>query len=263
MVTFSTHAPGTPCWVDLSSPDVEASKAFYTAVFGWDVEDQFYKDQLIYTMCTKAGRSVVGIGGQPPGMEGLPPIWNTYIATDDAEAVVSRVTSAGGTVTMPPMQVMEAGEMAMFRDPTGAAFGVWKAGEHIGAGIGNEPDTFAWNELLDRDVAAAKTFYSSVFGWTYDEMDMGPMGSYAVIAGGENGGQGGLMTMPAQLPPMVPNHWVVYFMVADIEATITKVTGAGGQVVAPPMPVPGIGTIAQLHDATGGSFAILQPASAD
>ena len=67
---------------------------------------------------------------------------------------------------MPPMQVMDAGSMAIFADPTGAAFSAWQAGEHIGARVCNEPDTFSWNELVSRDVEAAKPFYSSVFGWT-------------------------------------------------------------------------------------------------
>ncbi len=260
MVEFSSHAAGSPCWVDLMTPDVDASKAFYTAVFGWDAEDQFDDDgNRIYTLFSKDGRTATGMGGSPPGMGPMPPAWNTYIAVDDPAATAEAVTEAGGSVMMPPMDIPPSGSMAIFADPTGATFSVWRADDHIGAEVCNEPDTYSWNELMTRDIEAAKPFYASVFGWTYEEMDMGPMGTYNVIAGGENNGLGGLMSMPPGMPDMVPNHWMVYFTVADIEATVAKVTGNGGQVTSGPMALPGIGTTAVVHDPAGGSFSVLQP----
>ena len=163
-------------------------------LFGWEGTAQTDPDgNYIYTMFTKGGKNVAGLGGQPPGMPSdMPAVWNSYIATDDVGATAEKVTAAGGNVMMPPMQVLDSGEMAIFSDPTGAAFSVWKAGEHIGAEIGNEPDTYSWNELMTRDIDAALPFYSAVFGWTYDQQDMGPAGIYHVIAGGESGGLGGL-----------------------------------------------------------------------
>ena len=196
MPEFSSHAPGTPCWVDLMSPDVDGSKAFYAAVFGWDAADQLDDDgNRIYVMFTKDGKSVAGLGGQPPGMGEMPPVWNSYIATADVAATTDKVTNAGGSVLMPGMQVMDAGEMAIFADPTGAAFSVWKAGTHIGAELCNEPNTYSWNELLTRDIDASLAFYADVFGWTFDAQEM-PNGTYHVIAGGESGGLGGIMAMP-------------------------------------------------------------------
>jgi predicted enzyme related to lactoylglutathione lyase len=245
------------------SPDVDASKAFYTAVFGWEADDRFDDDgNRVYVMFSLGGKSVAGLGGQPPGMGDMPAVWNSYVATDDVAATAARVMEAGGTVMMPPMQVMEAGEMAIFADPTGAAFSVWKANEHIGAELCNEPNTWAWNELMTRDLDAALPFYSAVFGWSYDPQDMGPMGTYHVIQGGEHGGLGGLMAMPPDVPDMVPNHWAVYFTVADIEASIDAVRANGGQVVVEPMDIPGVGTTATVHDPAGGNFSLMQPADA-
>jgi predicted enzyme related to lactoylglutathione lyase len=262
MPEFRSHPPGTPNWVDLMSPDVDASKAFYTAVFGWDADDQFDDDgNRIYVMFSLGGKSVAGLGGQPPGMpEGMPPVWNTYVAVDDVAATAEKVTAAGGSVMMPPTQVMDSGEMAIFADPAGARFSVWKAGRHIGAEICNEHDTYSWNELMTRDLDAALPFYSAVFGWTYQPQDMGPMGTYHVIAGGEHGGLGGLMAMPPEMPDMVPDHWGVYFTVESVDASIAAVTGAGGQVVNGPMNIPGVGRTATVHDPAGGSFNLLQPA---
>jgi predicted enzyme related to lactoylglutathione lyase len=258
---FTFHPPGAPSWVDLMSPDVDGSKTFYTAVFGWDAEDQFDDDgNRVYVMFRLDGKSVAGLGGQPPGMPpGMPAVWNSYVATDDVAATAAEVTDAGGTVVMPPMQVFDSGEMAIFTDPTGATFSVWRAIEHIGAEVGNEPDTYSWNELMTRDIDAALAFYTSVFGWSYEPQDMGPAGTYHVIAGGESGGLGGLMAMPPDVPEQVPNHWGVYFTVADVDATIQAITAGGGQIVNGPMDIPGVGRTATAHDPAGGNFNIMQP----
>ncbi len=264
MPEFSSYDAGTPCWVDLMSPDVEASKAFYAGLFGWDAEDQLDEEgNYTYTMFTQGGKSVAGLGAPPPQMGEMPAVWSSYVAVEDPAAVAEKVGAAGGQVVMPPMQVMEAGEMAVFSDPTGAVFSVWKAGEHRGAEVCNEPNTFSWNELMTRDVESAKPFYADVFGWEYETMDMGPMGTYNVIAGGENGGRGGLMAMPAEVPEMVPNHWAVYFTVADLDATLAKAKELGGQITFGPMPIPGVGTTASVHDPSGGSFTVLQPEAAE
>ena len=262
MPEFTSYDPGTPCWVDLMSPDVDGAKAFYSAVFGWETEDRFDPEgNRIYVNFRLDGKEVAGLGGLPPGAEGMPPVWNTYIATDDCEAIAARVADAGGSVMMPPMQVMDAGSMAIFADPTGAAFSVWQAGEHFGAQIANEPNTYSWNELQTRDLDTAKAFYADVFGWSYDVQDMGPMGEYNVISGGTEGqGMGGLMTMPPDVPEQVPNFWAVYFLVSDVAHTVEKVKDGGGMVVMEPFAIPGVGMTSIVHDPAGGNFQLLQPA---
>lgn len=260
MNTRSTYESGTPCWVDLMSPDVDASTDFYTALFGWQAEDQFDEDGTrIYTNFLRDGRLVAGMGGHQPGMEGAPPIWNTYVATDDVDATSRRVEAAGGTVMMPATDVMDQGRMAIYGDPTGAVISVWQAGEHRGAQVCNEPDTWSWNELMTRDIDAALAFYRDVFEWSYDGREL-PFGTYSVIRGG-GGGRGGLMPMPPGVPDMVPNHWAVYFMVDAADAAVERVRELGGQLVQGPHDVPGIGRIAIVHDPSGGSFMIMQRVS--
>jgi predicted enzyme related to lactoylglutathione lyase len=261
MPTFDSYPAGSPCWIDLMSPDVEASKAFYSAVFGWDASDEHDDDgNWIYTQFRQDGNVVAGMGGQPPEMDGMPAMWNTYIATNDVNATAAAVTEAGGSVMMPPMAVMDAGHMAIFADPTGAAFSAWQAGNHHGAQIANDAGTWSWNELLTRDVDAAKDFYAKVFGWTYDSQEMPGGMVYTVIAGGDYGGLGGVMDMPEGIPEQVPSHWMVYFSVADINATVEAVKANGGQIVVEPFEAPGVGHIATAHDGHGGMFSLMQPA---
>jgi predicted enzyme related to lactoylglutathione lyase len=259
MPEFTSHAAGSPCWVDLMSPDIDASKSFYEAVFGWTGDDEHDPEgNRVYVTFRLDGKVVAGLGGQPPGMETMPAIWNTYVCVDDPAATVAAATDAGGSVMMPPMQVMDAGHMAILADPTGATISLWKPGGHFGSELCNEPDTWSWSELMTRDVDTALTFYSAVFGWTYAPHDMGDF-VYQVIEGGENDGWGGIMPMPSEVPDMVPNHWAVYFSVADTSATSAKVTAGGGQAVQEPMDIPGVGRMATFHDPHGGSFATLQP----
>ena len=120
MPEFTAHPAGSPCWVDVMSPDTDAAKVFFAGLVGWDADDQFDPDgNYVYTNFTKDGKIVAGMGAQPPEMAGMPAVWNTYIAVDDPEATAEKVTAAGGSVMMPPMEVMEHGSMAIFTDPAG------------------------------------------------------------------------------------------------------------------------------------------------
>ncbi|MCP3938569.1 MAG: VOC family protein [Actinomycetia bacterium] len=262
MPEFTSHPAGTPCWVDLMSPDVDASKMFYSGLFGWDADDQYDDDNnRVYVMFSLDGKAVAGLGDQPPEVGPMPAVWSTYVATDDCDATAAAVVAAGGSIMMAPMQVMAAGHMAIFVDPTGAVISVWKAGEHTGAEICNEPNTWSWNELTTSDVQGAKTFYSAAFGWSYEEMDMGEGGTYNVIAGGDHGGLGGIMARMPEMPAEVPDCWTVYFTVSDAEATLARVAELGGAIVQPVFPIEGVGFAAMAADPHGGVIGLMQPAA--
>ena len=99
------YAHGVPCWVDLSTTDVEAAKRFYGAVFGWEAEDMPTDQGMPYTMLTKNGKTVAGLGAISPEQTaaGVPPVWSTYLNVDDVDDTIAKVTEAGGTVVMPAM----------------------------------------------------------------------------------------------------------------------------------------------------------------
>ena len=262
MGTRTHYDAGTPCWIDLMASDVDAAAAFYTALFGWEADDQ-YDDEgtRIYTNFLLDGKVVAGMGSQPAEMAGMPPMWNSYVATDDVAATLARVEDAGGQVMMPSMEVMTEGHMGIFADPSGAVLSLWQAGDHIGAQVVNQTNAWSWNELMTRDLDGVLPFYQAVFGWETDVMDM-PMGPYHVVRGGEEGGLAGMMGMPPGMPDQVPNHWAVYFTVADAEATAARARDLGGMVANGPQPS-GVGILATLHDPQGGSFNVMQPTPQD
>ena len=251
----TSYEPGTPSWVDLGTADIDKSLAFYGGLFGWDASEG---DEAAggYRNFLFEGKQVAGV--YPLMNDQQPPVWATYFDTDDADAIAQRVKDNGGQVLMEPMDVMQFGRMAVFMDPTGAAFGVWQPNEHKGAQLVNEPGSLTWNELATRDADAAKAFYTAVFDLGTDDMDMGPM-TYTVWKVGDDV-VGGMMPMGDQFPAEVPPHWAVYFAVDDTDAVVAKAQELGAAVIAPPMDIPNVGRFAALADPNGTTFSIIKNA---
>jgi predicted enzyme related to lactoylglutathione lyase len=114
------NAPGALSWNDLVSPDVEASAAFYRALFDWTIEEAPGSDGQYWSI-TNAGRLN---GGLVPMLPGAHPVWNLYFAVDDADAAVARVGELGGELVMGPMDVPNGSRFAIVRDPQSAVFSV-------------------------------------------------------------------------------------------------------------------------------------------
>jgi predicted enzyme related to lactoylglutathione lyase len=249
------YAPGTPSWIDLASPDTDASARFYGELMGWSRTEPGPEDQTGgYTMFQQDGQNVGGLMKimQP----GQPTAWATYVSVADADATAEQVAAAGGTVMLPPMDVMDIGRMAVFADPQGAVFGIWQPKTFAGADIVNVPNSLCWNECRTRDAAAAKEFYSSVFGWTAGTFEDGPANYTIWEVDGR--GVGGMMEMTDEFfPPEVPPHWGVCFAVGDCDGIVAKATELGGTVVAPPMDM-SIGRFAALADPQGAPFMVMQ-----
>ena len=158
--------------------------------------------------------------------EGQPPAWSTYIATDDADAAAERAGGAGANVLVEPMDVMDAGRMAVFAHPAAGVLGVWQAGRHTGAELVNEPGALNWNELQTRDVEGAKAFGEAVFGWKPEDQAFGGM-TYTLFNVGDTGVAGAMRT-PSEVPDEVPAFWLSYFAVEDCDASVAKVQELGG-----------------------------------
>ena len=171
MVTRDTRwSAGTPCWIELSVPDVPKAAAFYASLFGWDVRSAS-PDPGGYAIAHYRDRVAAAIG--PASGRRRPPAWLTYLAADEVDPVVERITAAGGQLTHDPVDVGEEGRMAVAVDPAGAAFGLWQGGHTTGIGVANEAGALTWNEHLSWDFDAAKAFYRAVFGYDFQDVSQG------------------------------------------------------------------------------------------
>jgi predicted enzyme related to lactoylglutathione lyase len=253
----TSYAPGTPCWIDLGTPDQDAAGEFYGGLFGWELrEDENAEQTGGYRTAQLDGRAIGGV--MKLIMEGQPPAWLNYICVEDADATVAKAREAGATVHAEPMSVLDYGRMAVLADPTGAAFGIWQPGIHIGADLVGEPGAMSWNELNTRDPEAAKSFYGDVFGWSFEEQEFEGTGTYTAINLGEDT-IGGLIDITDRAPAEVPAHWLVYFAVEDADATVAQAKEQGGEVPVGPFDIAEVGRIAVLKDPFGAIFAVIKP----
>lgn len=256
-------------WADVSATDPAAAGSFYSSLFGWQADDQHDPDgNYIYTMFSKDGKAVVGMGQQPAEMveQGIPPMWNSYVNVDSVDDTLEKWTAAGGTVMMPAMDVFTSGRMAFVVDPEGAVVGLWQAGDHLGGGVFNVPGSMTWNELNTRDVDAARDFYGKALGWEFEVFEGEGAPYWLITVPGKEQGDplsedaynGGMLTIDETFPADMPAHWSVYFASADTDADLVKLAELGGGVVVPAMDTPA-GRIAVAADPQGGRFTLIAP----
>jgi len=254
MATYSQAKPaGTPTWIDLMTPDIDAARTFYHAVFGWeyDIGGPEYGG---YTTARLGQRTTVGMMGNQPGAPPMPAAWSLYFATDNIEADVAHAVKLGAKALYPAMVVGEFGSMATCEDPTGAAFSFWQAGQHIGSEVTEEPGSAAWYELYASNAKQARDFYTALLGATADPMPGGM--EYYVLKHGEQE-LGGIMQIDPAWGGFHP-QWITYFSVADTDETVAVVTKHGGKVMGPIDDSP-FGRIAALMDPSSATFKIVQP----
>ncbi len=245
-------AVNEPTWMDLGTRNVEASKRFYSDLFGWSTfqdPDPDLGGYAVYQLDGKAVGGVMDLGDNP-----APNSWLPYIGVADVRATVAAVKAAGGDVLVEPMDVKTYGSMAVVKDSAGAVIGLWQAGDNPGWGVYRTARAVCWIELHADDSDAAKRFYGEVFGWEAKSQPY-PGGEYTTFSrnGGEDfAGLAGLMGAPA------PN-WLTYIAVDDCDATAAKAKELGGTVLVGPDDIPEVGRFAVLNDSENATFAVLQP----
>jgi predicted enzyme related to lactoylglutathione lyase len=248
MPEMTRYENGVPSWVDMGVHDLGTASRFYAELFGWDVQD-LGEEAGHYSIASKDGKQVAALSpAQDPG----PPRWTTYVNVDDVDAVAKNVEAGGGTVVVPPMDVMSAGRMAIFQDTTGAFIAAWQPQDHIGAQLVNEAGAFTWSELSTSDLKKSKDFYSAVFGW-----DWGGADEYAeaVVSGRTIAG---VMPRRPDMQAEVPDNWLVYFGTDDVDADVKRAQDLGATVAVEPLDIPGTGRFAVLMDPESGVFALFK-----
>jgi hypothetical protein len=260
MAEVIRHAPGRFCWVELSTTDAAAARRFYANLFGWYHSLVPLGDGSFYNMLRCEGKEVAALYQlyEQQRSQGAKPQWLLYIATNNVDETIKRVPELGGKVLIEPFDVQNGGRMAVAQDPTGAAFALWQAREHVGAQLINHPGALCWQELSTTDAQTAEEFYAKLLGWQARTVNSGA-GSYKVFSkdGSETGGLSPLKQERKADNP--PPHWTAYFAVEDCQASVRTAVSLGGKVQTPPTEVPGIGQFAVIQDPQGAVFSIIKP----
>ena len=124
MAEFKVPTPGTICWRELATKDIDKAADFYTQMFGWEIA-QSKVTPMAYQEIHMDGAAKGGMmqidENWPPG---VPSHWQSYVAVENADETCEKIKSNGGTVRHGPFDAPNIGRMAMCGDPSGAAFAI-------------------------------------------------------------------------------------------------------------------------------------------
>ena len=192
---------------------------------------------------------------RPEERSAAPAHWNLYVAVESADDTARRAADLGGKIIAAPFDVMTFGRMAVIQDPTGAVFCLWQAKDHPGTTVKGENGTLCWADLSTPDPGRAKQFYADLFGWTIAPVEPYPP-DYLVVKNRDE--------LIGGIPPLAyrkadaPAHWMLFFLVEDVDGMAAKAKSLGGGEHLAPMSAGGA-RLAVLADPQGAAFSILKP----
>lgn len=201
----SAGTGGEICWIDLGTPHVDRSAAFYSEMFGWTVQEP---DSGGYRLAGLNDKLVAALGpAEDPG----PPYWSVYIHTPDIDAAVTAAVQAGATLLVPPTPAGEAGIAAVLRDPASGPLSLWQPLAHAETPQPGEYGTLAAAELHSSLADLHANFLTEVFAWKRAER------------------------ASSATPDQYPSPWIVRFRVADVPNARRQAIELGA-TVAPNVP---------------------------
>ncbi|TWP52028.1 VOC family protein [Lentzea tibetensis] len=244
----TNFVPGSPAWLDLNAPDLDEAAAFYGAVFGWTCTFIAETDSK-YGLLKQNGKTVAALGrftqSKTTG-------WCVYFSTPDAHAQKLAVHDAGGDMGT-VIEVFDNGFLCVGEDATEIEFGLWQPGQRTkGLELVNATGSLVWVELRAAGPAKALDFYRAAMGWT---TKVAADRTVRLIPPGASYGEplGGAGHVRQGHPP----HWLPYFQVHDIDATVSAVHDNGGTSLHP-----ATGTTAWMRDPFAGYFGLMRSAPA-
>lgn len=247
---------GIPCWVELATPDENATQQFYAGLFGWS----YYLNR---DPATPAGRYLIAaIGSTPVG--GLyratpqqPSMWTINVSVHSTVNAAEWVTHLGGMVTLGPVEIPERGSILHATDPAGAPVVLWQPGPDwdFGSGV---PNTFASADLNTHDGEAADGFFGRLFNYSVHQVGDSRGVDYAAWVLEQQPVLYRYVMGPEYPADTLP-HWMVYFEVdpaRGTDATAGHALMLGGRIVVDPYDTPW-GRIAIIADPCGAVFSIV------
>lgn len=256
MPEITKHVETMFSYSDLMTTDLQGATAFYSQLFGWETDEQPIGEGQVYVMLKKDGKTVAAASAQPDQQRemGIPPMWNAYFTVYDLDNRTKEAERAGGTVHAQPFDVLDVGRMSVIMDPNGAVFCLWEPKSAIGAEVMGDPNTLTWAECVSADLEKGRTFYTEVFGWEPQSMD-DPSGGQYIVMNKDGQPVCGVMAPPGEMP----SFWLVYFAVANSDATVARARELGAEIQRDTTPIPGVGRFALITDPQGAGFGVLEP----
>ncbi|MGS0496234.1 VOC family protein [Pseudoalteromonas mariniglutinosa] len=239
-----TKQLGHVVWHDLVTPDLKQSQTFYQAVFDW----QFRAVNDDYVLVSTNGQVIAGMAKLDNKQNNSH--WLALVSVADVDSVINSTRSAGGKTLIGKTTITGRGDIAVLEDPQGALFSVINT-------VNGDPsltinnNSWIWQEVWSDDPAASSAFYQQLAGYSTAQKTLFGA-NYSFLKINSSPAFGFVKKPDAE----IGNTWVNYIKVADVDATILKVTAAGGQVLMAPNDAVRNGTVAIIRDPAGAGLVI-------
>ncbi|MFB6815752.1 VOC family protein [Streptomyces sp. NPDC056347] len=244
-----------PCWVNLTTLDLDSAQAFYGRVLGWT----FRRGGLGpgFAIALRGGVPVAGIGAMAAAYR-VAVAWTPYFAVADADATAARIRERSGTVAVGPM-ALGRGRGALVADRDGAMFGIWQRPGPTTSPPAPDDHSHARLRLHTRNAFDAAIFYGEVLGWesgrpgccevSYEKDEV------VVDCDGHRLARISSGAVEAAPDPLVRPHWQVHFPVGNVAATVASAQANGGRLAE--RPATARDGEATLLDPDGGLFTVI------
>jgi len=215
-------------WSDLSTFDIQATRAFYNQCFGWDYQE-IDND---YVLCEADKQAVGGLYTMPEKFQsiGMPSFWMSYIKVPNIQQVVRAAQEHGGKVEIQPQNAPGGGLITLIRDPAGAGFTCYEGDDPGGRDTTGGIGRMVWNELHVSDIAKIESFYTCVFGWVVKPG--GGTDRYLIYASPHDTEAFAGIQISSNSVKGDKEYWGVYFSVNCLSTASKYVEQFGGKIVA-------------------------------
>jgi hypothetical protein len=248
------HIPGKLIWADLFTTDPDGAAKFYCGLLGWTAAPLDQKGKG-YTVFSNDGRPVAGLAPRSENGGNHPSRWIGYYAVADIDATLALVTKNGGTVRAPSRSFPDRGYQAIVSDRDSVPIGLLQSSSGDPSDAEPRQGDWNWFEIYVNSPKDTSDFYHNAIGFDVAPETKADRKSDFVLssAGQARGGVAPLAASDDAKP-----SWLGVIRVADLDKTLAKVQGLGGEVLVAPHPVEYGSRFAIILDSTGGTIGLVQ-----
>ena len=246
--------PGKMVWADLFTTDPESAQKFYCGLLGWTAESIEQKGKG-YTIFSNAGEPVAGLSPRGIKGKGHPSRWIGYYSVGDISASLALVSKSGGSIKADSRKFPNRGFQAIFVDAEGVPLGL------IQSSSGDAPDretplgSWNWYELYAKNPNATADFFHEVLGLDSSK-DTKPESKNELVLQTAGKSRGGISQLPDL--PDAKASWLGVIRVSNLDSTLAKVAGLGGEVILEPRGAEFGSRFAIVLDPTGGTIGLVE-----
>lgn len=249
------HRAGKLVWADLFTADPDGATKFYCGLLGWTADPIDQKGKS-YTVFSNDGKPVAGLAPRSVAGASHPSRWIGYYSVIDIDATLALVTKDGGNIRAPSHNFPERGRQAIVSDKDTVPIGLLQSSSGDSPDTDTKPGDWNWFELYVNNPKVTSDFYRDAIGFDVaPETHPDRKSDFVLSSAGQS--RGGIAPLPEG--DDVKPSWLGVIRVADLDKTLAKVPGLGGEILVAPHPSAEFGSrFAIILDSTGGTVGLVQ-----